>query len=226
MNRLLIGIIVVVSSLPASADILLPVSVTGSGQAEYLSALPNDFPDFGGTGVISFMGTNLAYTLTSADVGGLMVTGLNGTGLADSTLIVADFSNQDPVVFASTDPGENSEIAFNYSGTVTITRFNVSSPFNAVFIADFVPIAGSGSGIFADVTGGSFEMTAATLAPFIPRVDPSQQVGDGSFTVQVPYTWISSGGSSDALRVVPEPTSIGLLTVATLFALRSRRRKA
>lgn len=177
-----------------ASEVVRPIFVSGQGTADYLSAIPGEFVPFGGTGQITFGSNSLAYTLTSADVGGLSVTN-------PGPPVIADFSNSIPVTFTSTDPNEPSAISMNYAGEVTLTPFDATQ-FMAVFVATFEPIVGSGTGVFSDVIGGSFEMTAITTQPFVPKLSPTQT----SFSTDVPYVWVSTGGVGDTLTAIPEPS--------------------
>ncbi|TWT77534.1 hypothetical protein Pla123a_21950 [Posidoniimonas polymericola] len=196
------------AAAPAAAQTPSPVSITGTGKVDYFTALPGEFSPFGGEGTFSFMGVDMPYTLTSADVGGLNF-------IDPGPPAVATFSNSIPVTFASTDPSEPSEISMNYTGEVTLTPTDMTgTQFTAVFIADFTPIAGSGVGLFADVVGGTFEMTAVVSDPFVPIVDPTQTV----FTLNSPYQWNSSGGALDVFLVTPEPAAAAMAWVLGLIA--------
>ena len=214
MSRLFAFTVCLVVVPNATAQVSVPVSVSGAGTADFLSAVPTDFADFGGDGVITFGGTVLEYRLTSADIGGLMITD-------PGPPIVADFRNSEPVTFTGSDSAEDSEISMNYAGVVTLTPFDATR-FTAVFVATFEPIAGSGTGIFDGVVGGGFEMTALGDEPFIPKLDPMQTTG---FSLDIPYTWQTTGGATDAFIVVPEP-HIGsmFLLLAAMAASRSLRR--
>ncbi|QDU89739.1 hypothetical protein Pla175_31340 [Pirellulimonas nuda] len=187
----------------------VPVSVVGSGTGAFLSAVPTDFADLSGTGTFSFGGLSLPYELTSGDVGGLMITN-------PGPPIVGDFSNLAAVVF-STPSGD---IAMDYAGQVTLTPVDATN-LTGVFIATFVPIVGSGTGVFSGVVGGQFEMTAIVAEPFVPRTDPTQIDG---FSLDIPYTWSTTGGGGDFFTVVPEPSSLATAGLAAfpILAVRSR----
>ena len=177
-----------------ASEVVGPIFVTGQGTADFLSAVPGEFAPFGGTGRVTYGSNSFDYTLSSADVGGLTVT-------SPGPPVIADFSNSVPVTFSSSDPNEPSEISMNYAGEVTLTPFD-DTRFTAVFVATFEPIVGSGKGVFADVNGGSFEMTAIAAQPFVPKLDPSQK----TFSTDVPYVWLSTGGINDTLTAIPEPS--------------------
>ncbi|TWT33589.1 hypothetical protein KOR34_34210 [Posidoniimonas corsicana] len=201
-----------IAAASASAQTPLPVSIDGAGTADFLSAVPTDFAPFNATGMINFRGESLPYELTSADVGGVMITD-------PGPPLVADFSNSVPVTFSSTAPGDGSQISLNYQGVVTLTPVSATE-FTAEFVADFTPIAGTGAGLFDGVVGGSFEMTAVVSQPFVPKLDPSQVDG---YSLDIPFTWMTTGGANDVFQVVPEPATAWLALVGAVAAARRRR---
>lgn len=199
------------AAAPALSQVPVPVAVEGGGSPDFLTAVPGEFADLGATGIFTFGGAPFSYELTSGDVGGLVVTN-------PGPPLIADFSNSAPVTF-SVSAGD---ISMNYAGEVTLTPVD-NENFTAVFVANFVPIVGSGTGVFEDVVGGQFEMTATTSGPFIPKLDPSQIDG---FTIEPPYTWSTTGGAGDFFLVIPEPTSLASILCLASITYVSRRRRA
>ena len=117
----------------------------------------------------------------------------------------ANFSSDVPFVFVSNATGD--QLVVDYAGTVALTDVG-GGLFDTTWVADFTPVIGQSTGVFADVIGGSFTVTAET---------------DNFMMGQVPvnYTW----GGSGTLQFIPEPSSAIFLLAGGLMIVNCRRRK-
>lgn len=155
------------------------------------------------SGTATFNGQSLNYT-GSGTVAAL--------GAIDPATGQVPFASNDPFLF---DFGGGNTLKIHYghpelgapsTGTATIAPLP-SGLADVTWLATFNPVPGSGTGIFANVTGGSFFMTAKMFS-----IDPT--------STDIPYSWTSEMGY---LTVVPEP-SASLLVLMSICGLVSRRR--
>ncbi len=196
------ALLTLLASVVASAQTAVPFHVVGGGTADCISAIPGEFTNFNGVGQATLL---VDYELVNATVG--VTNYLTAPGVFPA---VAEFGNE-PIRRLCSPARSTRTRLLHYSGIVTLTPVDPIDPsqgFDALFIADFVPVVGSGQGVFADVIGGSFEMTANSTQPFIPKGLPPLPP-----TLDPPYEWFSDGG---ALLFVPEPSAVSLVSLICL----------
>ena len=165
--------------MSGSGPILDPIPLVEGGQARHEA-----------TGTASFLGN------------------YSGAGIARldtfTSATTATFSSAVPFVFESDATGD--QLVVDYAGEVTLVDLG-NGVFDTTWVATFTPVIGASTGIFADLIGGSFVVTAET-DNFSPGEAP------------VNYTWSGSGN----LLFVPEPTTIGIMLVGFVgLAVRRKR---
>lgn len=188
----------------SSAQVNLPFQITsGSGIVPQLPTPDSPVQPHNITaGTAMFNGESFNYT------GSGTVTAL---GAIDPATGQVPFASGEPFLF---DFGGGNTLRMHYghpevgapsAGTATISPLP-SGLVDVTWLATFNPIPGSGTGKFANVTGGSIFMTA-------------KQTSVNPLGPDLPYSWSSDVGY---LTVVPEP-STGLLLALVGCGLLARR---
>ncbi|MCA9185921.1 MAG: hypothetical protein R3E01_36605 [Pirellulaceae bacterium] len=146
---------------------------------------------------------------------------LNYTGMGRVRLLgapdatgVAPFDSGVPFVF---DFGADGTLEMHYGhpelGAPDTARVQLTPVagglVDTTWLATFNPVPGSGTGKFANVTGGAFLMTAET-----DEFDPA--------ATNIPYSWSSDVGF---LTFVPEPSSLAMCSVIVPAFIRLSRRR-
>ncbi len=154
---------------------VLPFKVNGGGTAPVgVPVIPGLKAPYNATGIASHLGKYTGdegvFELLSIDFATL-----SGTFRGSIVFVAA---NGDRLAFNyGADPSNPGTFTLNPTGTGEV---------RAVFVAEFTPDAAHSTGRFAQVTGGSFTMTA-TSEPFVPV--PTAE----GFTPPFAYTWVGDG---------------------------------
>ncbi|MCA9263521.1 MAG: hypothetical protein KDA60_06710 [Planctomycetales bacterium] len=191
----------------AEAQVNIPFQVlSGAGTLDQFPSATENVQDHNiMSGSVQFGDQTLAYTGDGS---------VRLLGLPDETG-TAPFDSATPFLF---DFGDGNSIQLHYghpevgapsTGSATIQPSSQPDLVNVTWLATFNPVPGTGTGIFENVVGGAFFMTASQT-----EVDPTGQ--------NLPYMWSSDPGY---LTVVPEPHCLAILGWAACFLLPLARRR-
>lgn len=192
----------------ARAQVDIPFQVTsGVGTLDQFPDGSNPTPMHNiTTGTAEFGGQSLNYTMPTAAFEVLGPPDASGTlPFHSASPGFFDFGNGDTLLlhYGRTDFGAPT------TGFATITPDGNLN--DVIFLATFNPVPGSGTGIFENVVGGDFFMTA--------MMDNVDLAG-----TDIPYSWSSDVGK---LTLVPEPCVFAIVGtgVAGLVVIGRRRRR-